>query len=380
MSFFDWIQKLWAKDSTPQVGKIPEVVARAFRARADLNSGCRFIFEVDYSINAKYPRLFVYDIKTGELLKYKCAHGVGGKNRVPRDGWIRELSNKPGSYCSSLGVVKTGVHFKSDATGESVRLNGLSPTNSNMYARGCHLHGGAYVQDNAKNSDTSIPGFSQGCVVVAERYINRQTGGELIEMLKDGSIGVLHYAGRFFEGSPETKVIEAPKPSSEASGVYASWPDQAWAKHAEKCVREIGLDKLSPKDAKDFFPSGATTRNWVHLLGAMCKHESGYKPATTYKENFKSSASGDFVISTGLFQVSYGSLRGYGIQTTTEKLKEPLHNIECAVKVLHKLVKENVSIAGRVNGKWQGGARYWAVLRTPKVDTQTKITLKRWAE
>lgn len=191
-----------------ELDKIPAEVQRAFALRAEraakgLKGGkCNWIFEVDYSINAKFPRFFVYSIRDKKLYKYKCAHGIGGANKSPRDGRCREFSNTPGSFMSSLGNILTGPKIRSDATGISVRLNGLSPTNSNMYSRGCHLHGGSYVSDNEAGTDTSIPGFSQGCIVVDDKYINRGTGGELIEWLRDGSVGVAHYAGRFFVGKP----------------------------------------------------------------------------------------------------------------------------------------------------------------------------------
>jgi hypothetical protein len=165
--------------------------------RARLGSRCNWIFEVDYSINSKSPRFFVYSIRDNKLFKYKCAHGRGGRNGSPHDGKTREVSNVPGSHCSSLGVIITGEHYDSEKVGEAVRLNGLSPSNTNLRARGVVLHGGHYVIDNERNTDTSICGRSEGCIVVDDRYIDHETGGELIEWLKDGSIGVAHSAGRF---------------------------------------------------------------------------------------------------------------------------------------------------------------------------------------
>ena len=177
--------------------KVPMEVALALAERERLGSTCNWIFEVNYSINSRSPRFFVYSIKDKKLYKYKCAHGKGGANRTPHDGKTREVSNVPESHCSSLGVVRTGEHYDSDVVGEAVKLDGLSSTNSNIRKRGIVLHGGNYVFDNASNTDTSISGRSSGCIVVDDRYIDRETGGELIEWLKDGSIGVAHYAGKF---------------------------------------------------------------------------------------------------------------------------------------------------------------------------------------
>jgi hypothetical protein len=126
-------------------GRVPNEVARALAARGRLGSNCNWIFEVDYSINSKFPRFFVYSIRDNKLYKYKCAHGSGGRNRTPHDGKTREVSNVSGSHCSSLGVIKTGEHYDSEQVGEAVRLNGLSPTNSAIFDRGVVLHGGQSV-------------------------------------------------------------------------------------------------------------------------------------------------------------------------------------------------------------------------------------------
>lgn len=167
-------------------------------------------------------------------------------------------------------------------------------------------------------------------------------------------------------------VVEQAKP-------YASWPNQEWAKEAEATVIREGLDKLSPSDSKEFCPNGMSRRNWVHLMASMVKYESNFKPATVYKEAFKSSSSGDYVLSTGLFQISISSTRGgYGcVWSGQEELKDPFKNIACSGKVLKKLIAQDGRIAGRVDGKWKGAARYWSVLR---VDSKTKTHIKQWCE
>jgi len=186
-----------AKETPVSEIKVPKEVAMAFAKRQELESTCNWIFEVDYSINSRKPRLFVYGIKEKKLYKYKTAHGVGGDNRTPNNGVCREVSNASGSLMSSLGYIKTGPKYQSDSVGTAVRLNGLSPTNSKNLARGVVLHGASYVYDNEGNTDTSVCGRSYGCVVTDDKYINKTGGGELIEWLRDGSIGVTHYAGKF---------------------------------------------------------------------------------------------------------------------------------------------------------------------------------------
>lgn len=185
------------RKSTAAAGTVPNEVTRAMAERARLRSRCNWIFEVDYSINSKFPRFFVYSIRDNKLLKYKCAHGGGGRNRTPHDGVTRQVSNVPGSHCSSVGVILTGEHYDSEKVGDAVRLNGLSPTNTNLRPRGVVLHGGHYVSDNERGTDTSICGRSEGCIVVDDQYIDHDSGGELIDWLRDGSVGVAHHGGRF---------------------------------------------------------------------------------------------------------------------------------------------------------------------------------------
>jgi hypothetical protein len=65
-----------------------------------------------------------------------------------------------------------------------------------------------------------------------------------------------------------------------------------------------------------------------------------------------------------LFQLSIESGKGYDSSLGAEEsLHEPKVNIELAVAIMTKLVKQNGRIAGKTLGKWQGGARYWSVLR-----------------
>lgn len=180
--------------------KVPSEVALAYEQRRKLESSCNWIFEVDYSINSKKPRLFVYSITDKALYRFKCSHGIGGKNRTPHDGILREVSNKDGSYCSCLGVMLTLENYDSDVVGQAVRLKGLSPTNSNMQGRGVVLHGSEYVRDTDNSTDKSVSGRSLGCLVVDDAYINRESGGKLIGWLKNGSVGVSHYGGKFSLG------------------------------------------------------------------------------------------------------------------------------------------------------------------------------------
>jgi len=159
---------------------------------------------------------------------------------------------------------------------------------------------------------------------------------------------------------------------------FDSWPNQEWAQAALTEVRKQGL--ANPKDGKDYCPNGLTERNWVHLMAAIAKYESGFKPALEYKESFKNGR-GEIIISTGLFQVSYEASRGYGFQgITTAQLKEPLKNIEVASVILARWAKRDGVFSGGSKNAWRGAARHWSVARgNPKTDN-LKAYVKKWCE
>lgn len=138
------------------------------------------------------------------------------------------------------------------------------------------------------------------------------------------------------------------------------FPNPDWTDAALKLVKASKLPQIKVSD--DWFKN--TPENWVHLLAAMTRFESNFKPQTKYKENFKNSK-GEFVISTGLLQLSYESARGYGFKgITTEDLLDPVKNLEVGVKIMETLVLKDGTIAANGKSPYKGGARYWSVLRS----------------
>lgn len=141
-------------------------------------------------------------------------------------------------------------------------------------------------------------------------------------------------------------------------------PNEKWADFLYTEISNSGLVDAVVADSSDFCKSEFTVETWTHLMAAVMKRESNFKPSTEYKENFKNSK-GEWVISTGLFQLSLESAKGYGCDIGSQSdLKDPYKNIKCAVKILERWVLRDARIASKVNGKWMGGARYWSVLRS----------------
>lgn len=166
------------------------------------------------------------------------------------------------------------------------------------------------------------------------------------------------------------KPVETPKPISapEQLAPKSLFPKQEWADHVYALVG----DMPKVKDEKQLCPNGMSRRNWVHFFAAIAKNESNFNPNLVYKENFKNSR-GEYVLSTGLHQVSYESARGYGFKgITTEQLKDPFKNIEVAVKIVKTLAYGDGYAQGRHGTKWLGAARYFSVFRSGKAQATLK--------
>lgn len=134
---------------------------------------------IDFSARSTKTRFFVINMSTGAVWALHVAHG---KNSDPdHDGYATSFSNVSGSNQSSLGVYRAAETY-SGSHGLSLRLDGLSTTNSRARARAIVIHGADYVRDSAV-----IQGRSWGCPAIS--MANRD---KLIGMIKNGS---MIYAG-----------------------------------------------------------------------------------------------------------------------------------------------------------------------------------------
>jgi hypothetical protein len=57
------------KKAAAAVNAVPDELGLAMVERERLDSNCNWIFEVDHSINSRYPRFFVYNIRDNKLYK-----------------------------------------------------------------------------------------------------------------------------------------------------------------------------------------------------------------------------------------------------------------------------------------------------------------------
>lgn len=98
---------------------------------------------------------------------------------------------------------------------------------------------------------------------------------------------------------------------------------------------------------------------WAELFIGMAYKESGYNPASVYKESFG-------VDSIGLYQLSYEDQWSYcDMNKAKGTLKDPIKNIECAIRGASRFItRDKVLALGTSSKTAKGLARYWSVMRS----------------
>jgi len=164
-------------------GGIPADLKRKALEYFNSNSGRiqnkRYIGVVDFSRHSSQDRFWILDVQSGAEHAMHVAHGTGSD--PDGDGYATRFSNVPNSKASSLGFYLTGDLY-TGKHGKSMRLHGLSSTNSNALARAVVLHDSNYVQEGNYRA-----GRSFGCLAVANSEI-----GKALASLRGGA---LIYAG-----------------------------------------------------------------------------------------------------------------------------------------------------------------------------------------
>jgi hypothetical protein len=147
-----------------------------FERHGDQFTNKNFISVIDYSKTSSKNRFHIIDMKSGQVTSLHVSHGRGSDQK--HTGRALEFSNVPSSNATSLGYYLAAETY-SGKHGYSLRLDGLSPTNSNARERAIVIHGADYVRD-----ESVLQGRSFGCpaVSLAQRdfVINSLKGGSLI--------------------------------------------------------------------------------------------------------------------------------------------------------------------------------------------------------
>ena len=134
---------------------------------------------IDYSRPSTEPRLWVYDLRSHELLYQELvAHGQGSGENLPT-----QFSNEPETHRSSLGLFVTEDPYIGK-NGYSLRLNGLDAGfNDRALERAIVIHGAPYVSAEFARAQGRL-GRSWGCPAlreaIARQVIDRVKGGSLV--------------------------------------------------------------------------------------------------------------------------------------------------------------------------------------------------------
>jgi hypothetical protein len=141
---------------------------------------------LDFSAHSSTPRFHIIDRASGRVLQsFLVAHGHGSEGSR-KDGYAEVFSNVPDSNTSSLGLYRTAETYISEVyPGLAMRMDGLSPTNSNARSRFIVIHAAKYMEpDSWKGKKAGRPGLSDGCFVFSkadrDAVVSSLGGGALI--------------------------------------------------------------------------------------------------------------------------------------------------------------------------------------------------------
>jgi hypothetical protein len=138
---------------------------------------------IDYSRPSTEPRLWVFDLRSGELrFREWVAHGQGtGANLA------EHFSDDMDSHQSSLGLFVTRDTYVG-TNGYSLRLDGLEPGfNSRARERAIVMHGAPYV-DAAVAARQGRLGRSWGCPALRQAVAR-----DVIDFVRDGGVVFSYY-------------------------------------------------------------------------------------------------------------------------------------------------------------------------------------------
>ncbi len=170
-------------------GLSPQVLAMALDAMAcararGVSGNSGLLTVIDYSLPSTERRLWVLDLKHGEVLFSELvAHGRGSG-----DNYATRFSNLNESHQSSLGLYLTGGTY-TGGNGYSLILKGLDEgVNDRAEARHIVMHGAWYVSAEQVRKQGRL-GRSWGCPALSQ-----ETAPRVIDTIKGGTF-VFAYAG-----------------------------------------------------------------------------------------------------------------------------------------------------------------------------------------
>jgi hypothetical protein len=121
----------------------------------------------DMTKNSLLKRLFILNLRDGSVDTTFVAHGINSESSL---GMATKFSNRIDSLKTSLGFYLTEEDTFIGKNGESLRLDGLSTTNSNAHERAILIHSAKYVSEDYIKDHGAV-GNSEGCLAVPVELI-----------------------------------------------------------------------------------------------------------------------------------------------------------------------------------------------------------------
>jgi hypothetical protein len=139
-----------------------------------------YLTVLDFTQHSSKKRLYVINLSSGAVEQHLAAHGAGSQGT--NTGWIPGVSNSNGSHLSSKGFYLTAETYNG-SHGYSLKLDGLSTTNSAARARAIVIHPADYVR-----AGMNPIGRSWGCPA-----LDPSVSAAVINKLKNGSLIYAYY-------------------------------------------------------------------------------------------------------------------------------------------------------------------------------------------
>ncbi|MGE5085219.1 MAG: murein L,D-transpeptidase catalytic domain family protein [Bacillota bacterium] len=337
---------------------------------------------INFAQSSKEKRFYIINMSSGSVWAIHTAHGKGSD--PDHDGYANSFSNAPGSNKSSLGYYLTGETYQG-SHGLSLRLDGLSSTNSNARSRAIVIHGASYVQEASV-----IQGRSWGCPAVTMGYrdtvINALKGKSLIYAVVDKGGTSRSLSTPNVVTTPTQTATATPLATTSSTYQMAAlaWDSgnaarATWSQYLQNIVLNDWSSLLKgANDMASFCPKYSSLNNnqranvWAQLFVAMARFESGYNPLARMQETTMGTdpVTKKPVYSEGLLQLSYQDVKwapyckmdwskdkNLSPTSPLKTILDPYINLHCGVGIMADQVKRKGLIA-------IGTGAYWAVLKT----------------
>lgn len=138
-------------------------------------SNKKFMTIVDFNPRSDKHRFYLLDMQSGQVERYRTTHGEGSDYN--NDGYADDFGNIPNSKKSSLGFARTAEVYYGKF-GRSLRLDGLSSSNSKIRQRAIVFHGWAPVKEAPQ-----LQPLSWGCITMDLAFRDR-----VLDKIKEGSL------------------------------------------------------------------------------------------------------------------------------------------------------------------------------------------------